>query len=209
MNILSRLLRKLRIKSFPSGVEASLVVLTPEDRASALIRAVDYCIRLRRDSPDMGTLISMALLQPGDLSPEECENLYFNLEDPCFQMKAARISEAEYKAVLDRHGKQFADNYRKTTESTWSLSSIGLAILMTRLSYRLGRLQRKDNQLLIVDSPYSRIAALLRHALPHIHVAAETHNKISSLTTPENAWSKETIDFVESSAGSIAMSYPS
>lgn len=208
MNILSRLLRKLRIKSFPAGVEGSLVALTPEERANALIHAVDYCLKLRRDFPDMGTLISVALLQPSNLPSEECESLYFNLEDVCLPMKLARVSDAEYKAVIDRHGKHFADNYRKSVELTWSLSSIGLAILMTRLSYRLTRLRSKGNQLHVVDSPYSSISVLLRQALPHIHVAAETHNKISSLTTPENSWSKETMGFVENSASNIAMSYP-
>ena len=54
----------------------------------------------------------MALLQPGNLSLQECESLYFNLEGLCLQMKAARISDAEYETVLGRHGKQFADNYR-------------------------------------------------------------------------------------------------
>ena len=142
MNMLSRILRQLRIKSFPSGVERSLAALEPEERATALIHAVDYCIKLRQDSPDTGMLISMALLQPGHLSSDECESLYFNLEDLHLHMKAARISVAEYEAVVGQHGKQFADNYRKTTQLTWSLSAIGLAILMTRLSYRLVRLLR-------------------------------------------------------------------
>lgn len=117
MNMLSRVLRKLRIKSFPSGVEGSLVALTPEERATALIHAVNYCIKLRRDSPDTGTMISMTLLQPGNLSSEECESLYFNLEGLCLQMKVARISDPEYEAVLSRHGKKFADNYRKMRHS--------------------------------------------------------------------------------------------
>jgi hypothetical protein len=207
--MISRLLRKLRIKSFPSGVEGSVGALSPQERATALIHAIDYCIKLRRDSPDIGTLISMALLQPGNLSLQECENLYFNLEGLCLQMKAARIPEAEYETVLGRHGKHFADNYRKTTELTWALSAIGLAILMTRLSYRMTRLQAKVNLLYTADSPYTRIGVLLRHSLPHIRVAAESHNKIASLTTPENAWSKEAMEFVENSASNIAMSYPS
>ncbi len=124
-------------------------------------------------------------------------------------MAAARVSRAEHGAIAVRQGNQFADNYKKMTEQIWLLNSIGLAILMSRLSYRIARLQAKTNQLSMPDSPYFRIGALLRECHPRIRSAAENYNKIALALTPEKAWSEETTKFMENSARVIALSYPS
>src|SRR5258707_1009352 len=94
----------------PSEVEASLVPLTPQERAMALIQAVNYCLNVRRDFGGIGMQISRALLEPGTLSSTECKHLYTNLEEVRRNMHAARLSNAEYEATLRRHGKSFADN---------------------------------------------------------------------------------------------------
>jgi len=195
------------MKSFPAQVETDLASITPAERATGLVSAVDYCLGLRRNSEPIGLQISMALLEPSNLSSRDCEALKGNLEDVYRETKASKLSKSEYKVCLKRHGKQVADGYRHTTNSNAKLYSIGLAILMTRLSHRLQRLRSKVNQLHEPPSPYTRIAGLLRESLPHIQMAVRTWNQRAELT-PEKIWSKEAMEFVNNSASIIAMTYP-
>jgi hypothetical protein len=153
-------------------------------------------------------MISMALLRPGDLPEDACESLYWNLEGLYLQTSEERISGAELKAVASRNGKQFAANYKMTTERSFTLMAIGYGLLMTRLSYRLGRLRAKVNVLHHPPSPYTRMASMMRDCTSFIHGAAVRHNEIALMTTPEIAWSDETMTFVEQSASVIAIKYP-
>jgi hypothetical protein len=112
MNILARVTRKRRMRKLPFEVEASLVPLTPQERAMALIKAVDYCLNLKRDDGGIGTQISMALLERDNLSSVECQNLYLNLEEVRRSTQTARLSSAEYEVFLRRHGKSLADDFK-------------------------------------------------------------------------------------------------
>ena len=206
MNIFSRLISKSRITGFPGSFEKSVTLLSAEESAKALIEAVGYCLALRNH--DEGTMISMALLDPGNLSVKDCEALFANLAETYNQVNTQRVTVSEFSAISARHGKAIADEYKRTAESNVRSYAIGIGILMTRLSYRVGRLTAKVNQLHEPVSPYTRIASSLRAALPHINRAAEQHNEIASATTPEKMWSKEGVDFAKNSANIIAMTFP-
>jgi hypothetical protein len=94
------------MKSFPAALEQHLTALVPEQRAEALILAADYCLKVRLNSRDPGTLISMALLEPGDLPADACKSLYQSLESLYLQASKDKGSSAETRQIANRLGKQ-------------------------------------------------------------------------------------------------------
>jgi hypothetical protein len=196
------------MKLFSSALEQHLTALVPEHRAEALILAADYCLKVRLNSRDPGTFISMALLEPGDLRTDACKSLYRSLESLYLKASKEKVSSAQTRHFAKRHGKQLAADYKMVTELSFKLSAIGYGILMTRLSYRLERLQAKINLMYDPPSAYTRIAKLLRECCSHIHSAAVRYNQRAAATTPDQAWSDDAATFIENSASLIARSYP-
>jgi hypothetical protein len=207
MNIISRLLQNSRFKLFAAATVTRVELLSPEDRAAALVQAVAYCLDLRRH--DGGIMISMALLDPSQLSIRECKELFYNLETPYFQAESAKVSASEAAMMSSRYGKEFGSDYKKIAEANHQIYAVGLGILMSRLSYRAARLEAKINLLHEPPSAYTRMASSLREALPHIATVIQRFNALAEVATPEKIWSPETMSFANNCASNLAMLFPS
>lgn len=204
----ARMLRARRMAAFPAELEKRLSICSSEERTTTLIYALDYCLKLRRNSDSSGARISMALLDPSNLTAQDCEGLYSHLEGVHSKIRAMTVSDVELKAVAERNGKQIAQDYKASLEEPARFGSIGVGVLMTRLSYRLGRLQAVANTLHEPATPYTHMASMLRDSISHIGDATRKHNRVTSTLTPVDVWSDETVSFVENSARIIAMTYP-
>lgn len=202
-----------KVDEFPAEMEMRLAACSPQERATALIYAVEYCLRLRRRADGPGSVISGWLLEPGNLSADSCESLYTHLEGIyskiCAKIRTTNATEHEIKAIADRHGEQHAEYFRASVEEPARLGAMGIGVLMTRLSYRYGRLATATND--VSDDPqsaYTRIAELLKDCVPHIGDATRRHQRVTAILTPAHPLSDEGTIFVEKSAEMIASTYP-
>lgn len=193
------------MRAFPAELEKSLSMCSPEQRAASLVCALEYCLKLRRNSDSSGAMMSMALLKPDNLTAPDCQSLYSHLEGVYSKFRTMRVSGADLKIVIDRHGKQSAQDYKASVEESARLGAIGIGVLMTRLSYRLGRLQAAVNALHEPASPYTRVGSMLRDCIPHV---GEATRYASRVRPTSDVWSDETVSFVENSVRVIAMTYP-
>ncbi|MGH2508685.1 MAG: hypothetical protein ACRDHZ_14970 [Ktedonobacteraceae bacterium] len=194
-----------RMGAFPVELEKRLSMCSPEQRATSLVCALEYCLKLRRSSDSSGSIMSMALLEPDNLTAPDCQSLYSHLEGVYSKFRTMRVSGVDLKTITDRHGKESAQDYKASVEDSARLSAIGVGVLMTRLSYRLGRLQAVVNALHEPASPYTRVGSMLRECIPHV---SEATRYASRVRPTSDVWSDETVSFVENSARIIAMTYP-
>ena len=205
MNVISRLLRGSRFKLFAAATVDRLELLSPADRAAALVQAVAYCLELRRHG---ATEVSMALLRTDRLSINDCRDLFHGLEEPYFHAESSNVSTSEYSAIAGRYGKDFANDYRRTAEAGFRVYAFGLAILMSRLSHRAARQEPSALRAEGQSAPYTRIADCLVAALPLVDGAIRLLNRQAEAANPEKVWSRETMQLLSTNASVIATTFP-
>ena len=136
------------------------------------------------------------------MTREACESLYTHLEGIylkiCAKIRTTNAPQHEIKTIADRHGEQHAEYFRASVEEPARLGSMGIGVLMTRLSYRHGRLGSATNDASgDPHSAYARIAELLEDCVPHIVDATRRQQRVAAILTPAYPLSDEAAAFVE------------
>lgn len=196
MNLLTRLLRRARIKMFPTVVEDRISRLNPHECAECLVAAASYCYGLRANG-EMGRELSLAIVDPGGLTPGNAEAIYFNLEDLYTAAAQAGVGASEERAMSERLGASVGADYRRTVDRMTQAQVTGYAILMLRLLAHLRR---------VPENTLTAIRARLIAGVPEVDAAV---NAVATMMTAlpggvGAAWTRETVDYHRQVAKTLA-----